>query len=190
MPAENHDSLTIHSKENFVKNILLILFILSTSLSPALAQRAQPSDASIADLMKITNASSMMDTTMQNLHALMRTNFAQMTKGQSMTSQQKQILDDMQSQIAAMLSSELRWEKLEPSIIGTYRRTFTQKEIDDMLVFYKSETGRAVIQKMPVVIQASTQSMEGVIANLMPRFEKIQKEALDRLHATRNSSSR
>jgi hypothetical protein len=55
-----------------------------------------------------------------------------------------------------------------------------------MLRFYKSETGQAVIAKMPIVMQNSMQAMQGRLGALMPRLQQLQRKAIDDLKASQS----
>ena len=50
-----------------------------------------------------------------------------------------------------------------------------------MLAFYKTPTGRALIKKMPVVMQKSMTEMQKRMVPLMEKLHKIQQEALGEL---------
>lgn len=51
-------------------------------------------------------------------------------------------------------------------MIGIYLQSFTQKDVDGMLRFYKSKAGQAVIAKMPVVMPRIQNLTEGTAAKL------------------------
>jgi uncharacterized protein len=171
-------------KGTVVKKILLVLFVLSMFLRPALAQNVPPSEASLKELMKITNISSLMDASMKQIEAMMRADGEKLTKGHTFTPEQKQILDDMYSQMTAVVTSGMSWEKLEPTMIDLYRQVYTQKEVDGMLAFYKTDAGRALIQKMPALMQATMQLMQRNIASTMPKMAQIRQDTLAKLRAT------
>lgn len=71
------------------------------------------------------------------------------------------------------------WSSLEPKIniddlisqvIGIYGNKFTEKEIDEMLVFYKSDIGKKLIQNSPSMmteIQTATSNWGMEVTNLV-----------------------
>lgn len=71
------------------------------------------------------------------------------------------------------------WSSLEPKInidnlisqvIGIYGNKFTEKEIDELLVFYKSDIGKKLIQNSPSMmteIQTATSSWGMEVTNLV-----------------------
>jgi hypothetical protein len=61
-------------------------------------------------------------------------------------------------------------EKMRPLYIDLYDETFTDQEIDGILVFYESTAGKAMIDKQPLI-------MTKVMAALMPEIQRLAKEA-------------
>jgi hypothetical protein len=69
--------------------------------------------------------------------------------------------------------------------IDIYKRSFTQGEIDGMLSFYKTDAGKALISKMPVVMQNSMQAMQSKMATTMPQIQQLQRETIEKLKAAK-----
>nr|WP_276510032.1 DUF2059 domain-containing protein [Niveibacterium umoris] len=67
--------------------------------------------------------------------------------------------------------------------LDIYQKTFTQKEVDGMLSFYKSPAGQAVIKKMPQVMQASMQIMQARMSKLVPQIQQITAEGAEKMKA-------
>ena len=59
-----------------------------------------------------------------------------------------------------------------------YKQSFTQKEVNGMLDFYKSEPGQAVIAKMPLVMQNTMQAMQARMNTTFPKLQKLQQDAI------------
>jgi hypothetical protein len=87
-----------------------------------------------------------------------------------------------------VLLEELDWSKLEPMMTEIYTKTFTQREVDGIVAFYRSEAGAAVISKMPVALQEVMQRTQARLRNLMPRLQQIQREAVQELRAGEDKS--
>lgn len=49
----------------------------------------------------------------------------------------------------------VNYEDLIRRIIPVYTKNFSEKEIDDLLAFYQTSTGKTMIEKMPVILQES-----------------------------------
>ena len=53
------------------------------------------------------------------------------------------------------VKKEMNPEEIENMIIPVYDKHFTEKEIDDFITFYKTDSGKKLIEKMPFVFQES-----------------------------------
>jgi hypothetical protein len=91
----------------------------------------------------------------------------------------------MRQRIVALMTDEMSWARYEPLLFNVYRQSFTQSEVDGMLTFYRSDAGRAVIAKMPTVMQNTMQLVQQQMAQVMPKLQQIQQEAVAKLEATK-----
>jgi len=64
-----------------------------------------------------------------------------------------------------------------------YRKSFSQSEIDGMLKFYKTPAGKAVIAKMPVVMQNTMQVMQGEMAEMVPKMQQLMADTASQIQA-------
>jgi hypothetical protein len=101
--------------------------------------------------------------------------------GQTVTAEQQKIMDQTAVEMAAVLKQEMRWEEFEPLMIAVYKKSFTQKEMDGMLAFYKSDVGQSIVAKMPQVMQNSMQLMQSRMGAIMPKLQKIVAEAVEKM---------
>lgn len=172
-----------------MKFLMISFFLLFTIVRPAMAAESQASKVSIQELIEITQSKKMFDGVMAQMDGMMKASMQQSLAGQKLTDEHKNILSDMQKKIIALFQSDLKWEVLEPDMIEVYRQSFSQSELDGMLSFYKTEAGKAVIAKMPVVMQGSMQLMQERMKVMMPKLQKIQKEALAEIKASKKKES-
>jgi hypothetical protein len=103
--------------------------------------------------------------------------------GRKINPMQQKIIDDMRSKINALFKEQMKWDALEPAFVDIYRRSFSQQEIDGMLLFYKSETGRAVVTKMPVVMQHAMRFTQNLMSDLLQKIQDMQMETIELLKA-------
>jgi hypothetical protein len=57
------------------------------------------------------------------------------------------------SKAAAAMKGEMTWEKMKEPMIDVYLKHYTEIEINDMLAFYNTESGKSIIKKMPAVME-------------------------------------
>ena len=149
----------------------------------ALAAGTRPSEQSLRQLFEVMHTSSMLDTVMSQIDTSARAAMLQATAGEPLNEDQKRIMSDTQSRVMALMKEELDWAGLEPMMIEVYRDSFTQKEVDGMLKFYRSEAGQAVITKLPAVMQGMMQKMQVRMQGLTPKVVQLEKDAVMQLRA-------
>ncbi len=52
------------------------------------------------------------------------------------------------------------WDAIEPTFADIYRKTFSQHEVDGMMVFHKSDVGHSIIAKMPMAMHETMQAVD------------------------------
>jgi hypothetical protein len=143
------------------------------------------SDASIRELLEVTESRKLIDAMTAQLDGVMRNSMAQALGDTQLTEEQQKILDDMRQRFVAVMQAEMSWERYEPLMMQVYRQTFTQPEVDGMLAFYRTDAGRAVIAKMPAVMQSSMQLAQEQMAQTIPKLQEIMQESAAKFEATK-----
>jgi uncharacterized protein len=170
-----------------MRNLLAGVVLAVGLVSPAFAVDAPPSDASLHALLETMHARSLLDSvtaqTRANMDAMLKANLA----NQTLDDGQRKIIDDSERKMQDLLVRELTWEKLEPVYLDVYRKTFSQKEVDDMTAFYRTPSGQSVINKMPQVMTQTMQFMGNEMKSLMPEIQEISQDTADQLRAYRAS---
>lgn len=165
-------------------NKLCALLLAAFVAFPAMADPNPPSDASVRELLTITESRSLIDGAMEQVDASMQASMKQAFADRPLSEAEQKIMDDMRAKLLQIFREEMAWETLEPMFMGIYRNTFSQAEVDGMLAFYRSPAGQAVIAKMPLVMQNTMQSMQGRMAVMMPRIQELQRDTVAQLRAT------
>ena len=150
-------------------------------LEPALAADARPSEQSVRRLFEAMHTSQLIDSVMEQTDANLREALERASGGRSLNAQQQKLHDDMRAKIQGMLKEELAWSRLEPQMVEVYRSTFTPAEIDGMLRFYDSPSGRAVVAKLPQATQQMMQLTQEHVGALIPRIVELQKDTAQKI---------
>jgi hypothetical protein len=69
---------------------------------------------------------------------------------------QTKIIAKFRSEGMNLIAEAFGWSNMEPIMVAGLRAVYSQQDIDALLAFYKSDGGRAVIQKIPNVIAVLT----------------------------------
>ena len=149
---------------------LVTLICLAATL--ATAQAAPPSEASIEALLTVTKAERLLDGMYANIEQMMRQSMQAAVQGQTLSDEQRRVLDAAPARLAKVMREELSYASLKPLYVGIYRESFTQDEVDGLLAFYRSPAGVAMIEKMPLVMQ---KSMVGVQQRMGPIMDKLRQ---------------
>ena len=160
--------------------VLIAVFILIGAPS-ARAQDAPPSEESIRELMKLTQMGTMVDSLTQSLDDSTRQAMRQAMAGQGLSDKQEKIINEMTGQMVAILKEEINPEVLEPAYIEIYKKTLTQQEVDGMIAFYKTDAGKALVTKMPLIMRQASDIMMQRMQKLFPRLQQMQEEIVRRL---------
>ncbi|RDH45842.1 DUF2059 domain-containing protein [Zooshikella ganghwensis] len=78
-----------------------------------------------------------MDSMVESMHSQMKVMTQNMFTQMGVQSSEQAIFDEYYNQIMLIIKEDMSWSKMEPLVVDIYRRNFTEKEIDDMLAFYK-----------------------------------------------------
>ena len=147
----------------------------------AAANNAPASDASIREMLELTNSRQMLDSVKGQMTAMMNTTMQNATRSQTITPERQAVLDRMSAKISAVLADMLNWDDMLPMYLRTYRAAFTQDEIDGVIKFYKSPAGKAYVMKMPAVMQNVMKEMPEFIKPVQEKMAAIQKESIQEL---------
>lgn len=165
-----------------MKIVVLILGIVFSALSFA----SQPSDESLRDLMELSQSKQLFEKAMADVDAMMLNSMQQALGAHGNNKQNQDIMNSMHTKMSAMFKEELSWKVLEPMFLKIYRESLTQYEVDGMVDFYKSDAGKALALKMPLIMQKTMQSMQERMMVIMPKIQKAQQEMIQELKSNKS----
>ena len=164
-----------------IKRLATTLVWILMSAAAAAANNAPASDASIREMLELTNAQQMIAGMKGQMSAVMNNAMQNAMKGQTITPERQAILDRMAAKMSAVVGEMLNWDALLPIYLRTYRDSFTQDEIDGAIKFYKSAAGRAYVKKLPLVMQNVMREMQGFMQPAQEKMMAIQRESMQEL---------
>ncbi len=176
-----HVSMTliqIQKDINMGKVILLSLLIFSTNLYAAQTAKQQKID----ELVEVMNMDAMVDSMYAQVEGMMQNMSVQM----GVKPDEKAIFDKYYADMTEVLKTKMSWQKMQPMMINLYDKQFTEQEISDMLAFYKTESGQAILKKMPQVMQESMQMSQALVQDAMPEIQAIAGELGEALKQSRS----
>ena len=162
-----------------MKKILLAMALMASV--HAFAQSPPPSEASVRELLEVTNGKSVLEGAWNQLDGLMEKAMKDAIGNKPVTAKQETIMAAMRAETVELIRSEMSWDKMEPMYIRQYSQTFSQAEIDGMLAFYKSDAGKAVTAKMPQLVQILMQDVLSLLQGTMPKIRAISDKYIEQI---------
>ncbi len=165
-----------------MRNILALVAVLMAGVS---LHAAQPSEASVRELLDVTETKRLVDQITVQADQMINNAITQASQGLDQNEAEKTILEKARGEMTGVVRAELDWSVLLPMYVKVYQDTFTQEEVDAMLSFYKSAAGRAVTQKLPEAMQKSMQAMQARMRPMMEKLSGIQERAAREIEQAR-----
>ncbi len=129
--------------------------------------------AKCAELLKVTNSEQMMVQMLNSMQKLQTEEFAKM----ELPPEARASAAEIQRKADVLVRKMLNWETLKPRFIDLYAATYTEPELDGILAFYNSAAGRAMLDKMPQLMQGAMGISQEAVAALGPEMGRIVEEA-------------
>ncbi|WP_234083722.1 DUF2059 domain-containing protein [Azonexus sp. R2A61] len=160
--------------------------LLASLLFATTAAFAEPaSEASIRQLLEVTQARELIDGMHTQIDAMTNAGIDQALAGKTPSDGEQQAIDNMKRKIGLLMRDELAWQRMEPIYLRLYRETLSEDEVVGMLDFYRTPAGQAMIRKMPLLMQKLMPELQGMMATMMPKMQKIQRDFLTDMKAAR-----
>ena len=151
--------------------ILLVAF-------PVAAFAAPPTPEQLDRLLVAMDSQKQVELMQQAMGPMMRSAMEQMTKARPITPEQQATLDRMTAKAGALVREQLSWEQMRPMLLQIYGETFDAGEVEGLITFYESPTGRAFVAKMPMVMQKSMAINQQRMQGLMRSMQDSLKESM------------
>jgi hypothetical protein len=159
---------------NPMKIIKIFLIVIALTFIGALGVSAQPDTyrASVERLLLLTRQNEIVDQMFQQLKQIQLQQLQQMNIPQDKLPLAEKYLN----KIYDVMEEEMGWEKMKEDFVGIYMSVYTEQEIRELIAFYESPLGRKVTEKMPLLMQQTSQISQKYFQRLMPRILSISEE--------------
>lgn len=164
-----------------MRKLSLIVALVATW--PAFAQDQPASEASVRELMALTNSKALVDQMYAQVDGMMESAMKDAMGGRTGNAEQQRLAAEMRAKMVALLREDMGWEDLEPVYLQLYTSTLSQSEVEGMNAFYKSPAGQAVIAKMPLMMQSLMKVLMERMQVIMPKARALGEEYGNKLKA-------
>ena len=143
------------------KMIAILLF------APALMLADEASKAAkIEELCLITHMDRLSQQVMDQATPMIKSQMG------SVPADQRAAVDELADKITTLIANRLSWDNLKPAFVKLYADTYTEEEVDGMIAFYKTPVGRAMLEKMPGVMQKAMAIGQDLMGDLLPEIQR------------------
>ena len=126
----------------------------------------------VRELFRLTNASDLTE----SMNAQMKQMMLQQIRQEKIPIGKKPIVEKYMARLMDLIADTMDWSQLEGEFADLYVANFSENEINDMLAFYKSPTGRKMIETMPAIMKASMAIGQKQAQRLMPKVRQVLDE--------------
>ena len=166
---------------------VVLIALLLCAAPTVYAQNVPPTEQSVRRVLDLTQQHRIVDDAVSNMDAYMKQTLDQVGKGRELNARQQGIVDQYRTDIVSIMKDALSWQELEPGMVAIYQRTFSQKEIDDMIAFYSSPSGQSVANKLPLVSQEMAAGMQKRMVPIIERMQQAAREMAAKLKAAEDA---
>ena len=149
-----------------MKKKILILSILSVVFMANITAQDKASD--IKKLMQVMNTEKTIDGMMSNMSSMLKQQVSQTTRDKE---KQDTFINYLTQEI-----KEMSYKLVNEEMPNIYDKYFTHEEINDLIKFYESPTGKKMLEKTPEI---SADLMNAMSGKYMPNFQEKLKNKME-----------
>ncbi|MGI4854606.1 MAG: DUF2059 domain-containing protein [Janthinobacterium lividum] len=161
----------------------LALALCCTAALPAAHADDASRKAKAEQMLVLTKTDSLMEGQLASLQTRVNELAKQQSGVAPLTPEQTKLTADYQKQIHDIVMEEVGWVKIRPVIVQSYADSFTEPELDAILVFYKTPAGQAIIAKTPDLANKTMSTVQGRIKDMQPKLATLTQEYMTKLKA-------
>lgn len=154
-------------KRSIVLKKIIILFLFVSSATGASESRHKVAEALIEAMQMDYQFQVMAD----NLRALQ----ARQIHTLGLDPKAKPVIDQYLEDMTNLLFTTLSQQNSQQQYAQMYAKAFSEKELQDILAFYQSETGQAFLKNSPEIMAGFTQIAESQIASIQDQLIDLQQ---------------
>ena len=98
-------------------------------------------------------------------------------KSELRTERANEIMNKSTDKMMDMMAEEMKWDNVKGDYIDLYAETFSVTELKELVAFYRSPAGRALVAKQPELNRKLMEMSQKSMMRLMPKIIAISTEA-------------
>ena len=161
----------------------VLSFVAAALVSTLAVSAAQPTDASVRELLELSGSARQVDAMKAQFSAMENGAIQQALKGHEITPGIQKVLEDSAAQSSTIINGTFAWAKVEPLFVKAYQSTLTQDEVNGIVAFYKTPAGKAMVQKLPTLMQQAIMQLRPEMGAMMGQLKQVQQQTTLKLQA-------
>jgi uncharacterized protein len=155
-------------------------------LSMGVNAETNTKQAALDELVEIMD----MDKLVDSIYSQMESSMQNMSKQMGVKPSEQALFDKHSAEMRKILREGMSWQKMKPHTVELYDRNFSEKEVMDMLAFYKTKTGQSILKKMPVVMQESMTMGQTMMQDVIPKIQALSQQLTADLKQQREQAAK
>ena len=138
-------------------------------------------NAKIEEMFRIVKIDQMQQQMMDNMKGTLRNMFEQPGVPPEVKASRKELEDE----VFAFIEKKVSWQVMKVPFLKIYAETMTEDEIDSIVAFYKTPAGKALLEKMPVLMKRGMEEVvQPQMKTLLPEMQQMIEKFTER-HKTK-----
>jgi hypothetical protein len=119
-------------------------------------QPEMPTVESIRELLAISKFDAILAELEKRQRDYIRTQLEQDAAKEMLNAKQQALRNEYNVKALSMVDDVLRWTRVEVMLVSAFQDSYSQLDVDALIAFYRSDSGRAVLAKVPQAVQVFT----------------------------------
>lgn len=149
--------------------------ILCFSVLPICADEASKT-AKVEEFFRLAKMDEMLRQTLALSASQVKSGMLQEMIGVKLPPEIEKSQEEFQDKITRIISDALAWEKIEPAYVKLFAEAYSEQELDDIVAFYRSPTGQAMVSKGPSLMTKASEIVQQRMAIAMPELQKLMRD--------------
>jgi hypothetical protein len=128
------------------------------------------------ELMTLTNAKQNIEQSFAQIKQMMVSQIQKMATPAGEAGAAKEKLAQEMNQMMDLIGKELSWDNMKDDYINLWADVYTDQELKDIIAFYKTPSGQAMVKKQPELMKRSMEVSQKVMAKIMPKIQAMAKD--------------
>jgi hypothetical protein len=162
-----------------LNRLFLLLALLSIAGAAARADEASKA-RKVEELFAVARLEEMFSQSMTMAMNQVKTSVMQETLGVNLPPEKAKLLEEMQGKVEAVVRTALSWDQMRPQYIKLYADAFSEGQLDELLAFYRSPAGQAMVSSSPMLMKRGAEIAQQRMTAAQPELKRLVEEFLEK----------